>query len=338
MENTHKKNVRALGLCSGGLDSILAALVLKDQGIEVAWVSFVTPFFSSEKAEKAAKLHNIPLIVKDISEQYLEMLKNPPGGYGQNMNPCLDCHTMMFAEAGKIKTEEGFDFLFSGEVSGQRPMSQTKQSLRYVEKRSGFDGYIVRPLSARVLPVTRPEEEGLVDRERLLGINGRSRKPQMELAKEKNVTDYPSPAGGCLLTDVRFSMKLRDLFSFSPFARISEYHLLKAGRHLRLDDNSKLVVGRDKNDNSVIMEYYDPEHDYLFKLKDKPGPVTVMTCSAKKPEAEIIKMAATICASYGKTSQGDSAEVVITEPGTGQCLELTVSAVSISGFAELMVG
>lgn len=336
MENNSNRIVKALGLSSGGLDSILAALVLRRQGIDVTWVSFVTPFFSSDNAEKAAKRYKIPIIVSDISEIYLAMLKNPPCGYGQNMNPCIDCHTMMFAEAGKIMQENGFDFLFSGEVSGQRPMSQTKHALRYVEKKSGFDGHIVRPLSAKVLPVTKPEEDGLVDRAQMLGFNGRTRKPQMELAKEMGVKGYPAPAGGCLLTDVRYSIKLRDLMDFNPFARIFEYHLLKGGRHLRLDDNTKVIVGRDKNDNNIIMQYYDPQHDLLFKMKEKPGPLVVMTCSSGVPEPHIIEKAAVICASYGKTIPGENVDVYVTSPGCDDRI-VSVIAGEASNFSEIMI-
>ena len=155
----YQKKVRALGLCSGGLDSILSALVLHRHNVEVEWITFETPFFSSEKAVKASKKTGIPLTVKKITEEYLTMLKNPHCGYGRNMNPCMDCHSLMFRIAGGIMKEREFDFLFSGEVLGQRPMSQTLSSLRYVEKHSGYEGYIVRPLSAKKLPVTIPEKE-----------------------------------------------------------------------------------------------------------------------------------------------------------------------------------
>jgi len=192
--------VKALGLCSGGLDSLLAGLVLKKQGIDVEWINFETPFFSAEKARNAAKSANIPLTVLDITTSYLEMLKHPSCGYGKNMNPCLDCHAFMFKIAGMRMQDKGFDFMFSGEVLGQRPMSQTRPSLRYVEKTSGFDGYILRPLSAKLLSETVPERQGKVNRSLLFGFSGRSRKPQIELANQYGVTQYPAPAGGCLLT------------------------------------------------------------------------------------------------------------------------------------------
>ena len=194
----------------------------------------------------------IPLRVQDITDEYLLMLKDPSCGYGKYMNPCMDCHAMMFKIAGAIMKEEGFDFLFSGEVLGQRPMSQTKPSLRYVEKTSGFDGYIVRPLSAKNLPETIPEKEGLLDRDQLFDFSGRSRKPQIALAKEFGITDYPAPAGGCLLTDKGFTDRLRDLFKHQESFSKNEIHLLKHGRHIRLKSGEKIIVGRTQNDNESI--------------------------------------------------------------------------------------
>ena len=217
--NSQNRKTRALGLCSGGLDSMLAGLVLREQGIEVEWISFETPFFSSAKARKASRLTGIPLTVKPIFDDYMVMLRNPPAGYGKQMNPCMDCHTMMFRLAGEIMAARGFDFLFSGEVLGQRPMSQTKPSLRYVEKHSGMAGYILRPLSAKLLPETVPEQQGRVDREKLLDIHGRGRKDQIALAQTFGISDYPAPAGGCLLTDKGFSARLKDLFDQSVNAR-----------------------------------------------------------------------------------------------------------------------
>ena len=224
---SYPKKVRALGLCSGGLDSILSALVLRKNNVEVEWITFETPFFSPEKAIKASKTTGIPLIVKNITEEYLTMLKNPHCGYGRNMNPCMDCHSLMFRIAGGIMEESGFDFLFSGEVLGQRPMSQTLSSLRYVEKHSGYGGYILRPLSAKRLPVTIPEKKGLINRELLLGFSGRSRKPQAALAGEFGISDYPNPAGGCLLTDKGFSRRLKDLFEHQKYFSENELNILK---------------------------------------------------------------------------------------------------------------
>jgi len=307
--------VRALGLTSGGLDSILSALVLKEQGIEVVWVNFETPFFSSDRARSAARMTGIPLRVKNITRVYVEMLKNPNCGYGTNMNPCLDCHALMLEIAGSMMTKEGFDFLFTGEVMGQRPMSQTKPSLRYVEKRSGFAGHILRPLSAKLLPPTIPEERGLVDRERLLDISGRSRKRQMELAETFGISDYPGPGGGCLLTDIGFSRRLKDLFEHQDDYEQRDFELLKHGRHFRLDNNYKVVVGRTREDNRQISRLIDPHKDIQLRMMDMPGPTVLIPFGA--PE-EIVREAATLCAAYSRAEDGQPARVSVKGPaGSG---------------------
>lgn len=300
-----------MGLCSGGLDSILSALVLKRQGIEVTWISFETPFFSSEKAKIASEQTGIPLIIQNITPIYLTMLKKPNMGYGKNMNPCTDCHALMFRLAGEIMKKEGYHFLFSGEVAGQRPMSQRKSSLRYVEKNSGMDGFILRPLSAKILPETLPEKEGLVDRERLLDISGRCRKPQIALAKEWGITQYPSPAGGCLLTDSGYSRRLRDLFSHEETIRESDLHLLKYGRHIRLSDQTKLIVGRDQVENKKIESLVDQTRQVILCPDSFSGPRVVLDGTLSD---EAIQMAASICVGYSKVPSGEEASVTVTTP------------------------
>jgi tRNA U34 2-thiouridine synthase MnmA/TrmU len=295
--NSSSRKVRALGLCSGGLDSMLSALILRKQGIEVEWISFETPFFSSAKARLASQVTGIPLTVQNITEPYIEMLKNPPCGYGKHMNPCMDCHALMFRLAGAIMETKGFDFLFSGEVLGQRPLSQNMPSLRYVEKQSGFDGYILRPLSAKKLPETLLEKEGLVNRDLLLGISGRSRKPQIKLAKEFGIKNYPSPAGGCLLTDKGYATRLKDLFDHQETFTVAELQLLRHGRHLRLDQETKIIVGRTQKDNEHIMKYHNPKTDTVIKITNYPGPIVLMPHGGKK---EIMALAASICAGYSK--------------------------------------
>lgn len=299
MDSSSRK-VRALGLCSGGLDSMLSGLVLRKQGIAVEWVSFETPFFSSAKARLASRTTGIPLMVQNITKPYIEMLKNPACGYGKNMNPCMDCHALMFRLAGTIMNKKGFDFLFSGEVLGQRPMSQNMQSLRYVEKRSEFDGYILRPLSAKKLPETIPEQQRLVNRNLLLDISGRSRKPQMQLAKEFGIENYPSPAGGCLLTDKGYSQRLKDLFDHQETFSTAELQLLRHGRHLRLDENTKIIVGRTQQDNENIIKYYNPEKDTVIKVVKYPGPTVLMPSGGKQ---EVMALAASICAGYSKAPE-----------------------------------
>ena len=306
--NNENKKTRALGLCSGGLDSTLAGVFLRDQGIEVEWITFETPFFSAAKARKASKMTGIPLTVKPIYPVYIEMLKNPPAGYGKYMNPCMDCHALMFKLAGEIMREKNFDFLFSGEVLGQRPMSQNKTSLRYVEKHSGFGGYILRPLSAKNLPETIPEKEGLVNRDALLDIQGRGRKTQIKLADKFGVTDFPAPAGGCLLTDKGYTNRLRDLFEHQDKCTEEELHLLKYGRHYRLNPQTKLIVGRTEKDNENILKYYNPARDIIIDVKDYPSPIALVPHGSTK---QSILLAASICTGYSKAPKLAPVDVVI---------------------------
>ncbi len=332
---SRSRKVRGLGLCSGGLDSILAGRVLKEQGIEVEWVSFETPFFSSEKARKASRLYGIPLTVKDITPEYIVMLKDPPAGYGKYMNPCMDCHSLMFRLAGNMMIENNFDFLFSGEVLGQRPMSQTRQSLRYVEKHSGFDDYIVRPLSAKHLTISIPEKQGLIDRERLLDLAGRSRKPQIRLAREFGITEYPAPAGGCLLTDKVFSRRLKDLFDHQDMYEKRDFHLLKSGRHFRLDPLTKVIVGRTEEDNNLIAKLYDPNQDMLCNLVKIPGPVVMAPGGGSSSEEKRLLVAA-ICASYGKVPKTTPVDVWVKT--TEERKKVQVIPLPISVFQKWMVG
>lgn len=312
-----EKRVKALGLCSGGLDSILAALVLRRQGIAVEWVSFETPFFSADKARQAASKNNIPLNVKDITPRYMAMLKAPRCGYGQYMNPCLDCHALMFRIAGEMMGDTRSDFLFSGEVLGQRPMSQTKTGLRYVEKHSGFEAFILRPLSALCLPETRMEQNGQVKRELLCAFSGRSRKPQIALAESMGVKHYPAPAGGCLLTDPNYSRRLKDLLDHRADPARADLELLKYGRHLRVDEGTKIVVGRNKSDNERIMAWFREESDVLIRMNVHPGPVALIPHGA--PE-ETVRWAAGVCAGYSKSPPGAPAELVVFSPGGRQTL------------------
>ena len=304
----NQKKGKGLGLCSGGLDSILSGLVLREQGLHVEWITFETPFFSSEKARNAAAITGIPLTVQNITRPYLTMLKAPNCGYGKYMNPCLDCHALMFRLAGELMKEKGFDFLFSGEVLGQRPMSQTRPSLRYVEKNSGFDGYVVRPLSAKRLEETIPEKEGLIDREALLEITGRSRKEQMQLARHFDLSDYPAPAGGCLLTDKGYSNRLKDIFAHQDEYSENELHLLRYGRHFRIDANTKIIVGRTKQDNEEMERYLDPALDMLLKVKDYPGPLVVIPNGAAM---DVVLLAASACAGYSKAPADTPVQVKV---------------------------
>ncbi len=286
--------VRGIGLISGGLDSMLAARLLMDQGIEVTGIAFTTPFFSSAKAEAASRQVGFPLIVRDITAVHLEMVKSPPSGYGANMNPCIDCHTLMVKEAGAVMEREGIDFIFTGEVLGQRPMSQRRPALNRVANLSGWRGRLLRPLSARLLDETIPEEEGKVDRGRLLDIQGRSRKRQFALAEKYGITDFPSPAGGCLLTDPGFSRRLRDLFENGPAETPTMIEMLKLGRHFRLRPGVKAIIGRNREENERLDDLRG-EEDTLLYAANIPGPTVILS---GVPTGEEVMTTAALCARY----------------------------------------
>jgi tRNA-specific 2-thiouridylase len=286
--------VTGIGLLSGGLDSILATRVLQDQGIRVIGVSFVTPFFGSKRAQKAAEMLNIHLKIIDITQLHIMMLKSPKYGYGKQMNPCIDCHGLMFKEAGKIMEAEGADFLFSGEVLGERPMSQNPQALKIVAKESGYPDLLLRPLSAKLLPETRSEQEGKVDREKLLDISGRGRKRQIELAKHYGITGYAQPAGGCLLTEPTYVNRLQELMAHNKDMEIRDIQLLAVGRHFRLNTGEKVIVGRNHEDNIKLLAMKN-ESDIVMNVSNYPGSIVIIPRCASQ---EVIAKAAAICARY----------------------------------------
>jgi tRNA U34 2-thiouridine synthase MnmA/TrmU len=286
---------------------MLAVRVLQDQQIEVLGITFKTPFFGPEGAQKAASQLEISLRVVDIGESHLEMLKNPKYGYGSQMNPCIDCHALMLRTAGKIMETEGFDFLATGEVLGQRPMSQRKDALKAVDKLSGYGGYILRPLSAKLLWQTIPEELGKVDRQRLLDIHGRSRKRQMALAADYGIKEYPSPGGGCILTKAGFADRLRDLFTTQENVGLHDVELLKWGRHLRLPSGRRVVVGRVHADNVRLQELARGE-DLVLRVKGVPGPTGLLAAEASVQEVEL---AANIVAAYSDVETGKEAVVEV---------------------------
>ncbi|MFC1850004.1 tRNA 4-thiouridine(8) synthase ThiI [candidate division CSSED10-310 bacterium] len=294
----HKETL-ALCLMSGGLDSILAARVLMDQDISVTALTFVTPFFSSEKGEKAAALLGIPIKIEDITASHLEILRNPKYGYGANMNPCIDCHTLMVRIAGQILEQEGYDLLASGEVLGERPMSQNRQSLQNVARDSGYGDLLVRPLSALLLQPTRPELEGKVDRTRLLNISGRSRKPQIALAKLYDIKEYPQPAGGCLLTDHKYSQRLKELLTHNPSPSRFELELLALGRHFRLASGKKVIISRNHQEGLKLLQSAG-NNDVVLTLEPLKGPLGFIP-GASAPEE--IRFAAALCIYYSKHRQ-----------------------------------
>jgi len=312
-EKTENAAVRAIAVFSGGLDSTLAVKVIQKQGIEVLAVSFRSAFFGSSAAETSAAFLGVPLRIVDFTEEHLRLVENPPHGYGRNMNPCIDCHAMMFRRAGGIMEEEGYDFLFTGEVLGERPMSQNRGALKLVAEEAGYPDLILRPLSAQLLPPTRPEREGLVDREQLLAMRGRSRKPQMEAARKFGLTDYPTPAGGCKLTDPGFSRRLKDLFEHSEAVSVRDVELLRLGRHFRLSDSVKAVVGRSREENEQLMALARPSDVHLI-VAGPPGP-DVLILSSEKPTERQIELIAQVTASYSDAPDDRPAVVRVTADG-----------------------
>jgi tRNA-specific 2-thiouridylase len=303
--------MKALCVFSGGLDSMLAAELIRAQGIEVLALFFETPFFASPKARKSAQSIDLPIKVVDITDRHLEAVKNPKHGYGGHMNPCIDCHTLMIRIAGEMLEQEAASFIITGEVLGQRPMSQNLKALSMVAFESGFHKLVLRPLSAKRLPITLPEEKGWVDREKLLGFSGRSRKPQMELARSLNMKDYPSPAGGCLLTDEVFSRRLKDLLAAAPDLELREIELLKLGRHFRIGPHTKLVVGRNEKENHTIHSL-SKKTDLLLRTVSVPGP-TALVLGALTPELE--ELAASVTVSYSDAGDDELTEVSLTGSG-----------------------
>ncbi|MBW2206109.1 MAG: tRNA 4-thiouridine(8) synthase ThiI [Deltaproteobacteria bacterium] len=309
--------MRALSVFSGGLDSMLSAQVLREQDIDVLALFFETPFFSSTTARKSAATINLPIEIIDITKDHMGIVKKPKHGYGGNMNPCIDCHAMMLRKAGEMLEEKDARFLITGEVLGQRPMSQNRQSLATVASESGFEGLILRPLSAKRLPITIPEEKGWVNRDLLKGFSGRSRKPQMALALAFNVKEYPSPAGGCLLTDKEFSRRLQDLFTHETKREIRDIELLRVGRHFRLNPQTKLIVGRNRSENQAIRDLFR-EGDALLWSDGIPGP-TVLLVGERSPALE--SQAAVFTASYSDTADHETCEIIISDGGNERGLE-----------------
>lgn len=291
-------NVKAISLFSGGLDSILATEIIRNQGIQVTAFNVKTPFGIPKKdgtseAQQAAKQLKVPLKVLTVDKDYIRMLRNPKHGYGKNLNPCIDCKILILKKAKKYAKEIGADFLFTGEVLGERPMSQHYPALQSIEKEAGLKGKLLRPLSAKLLPTTEAEKKGLVDRNKLLSIQGRSRKPQFELAKQFGIKTYPSPAGGCLLTCEEYTKKLKDLLIEKKRISTKDIALLRIGRHFRLGKN-KIIVGRNETENKLLSANKE-KNDYYFELPDIVGPITLLQGPKTKNS---IKKAAELTAFY----------------------------------------
>ncbi|MEI6858101.1 7-cyano-7-deazaguanine synthase [Psychrilyobacter sp.] len=307
--------MKALALFSGGLDSSLAIKLVQKQGIEVIALNFVSHFFGgkNEKADNMAKQLGVKLEYIDFSTIHTEIVKNPPSGRGKNMNPCIDCHTLMFKKAGELLEQYEASFLISGEILGQRPMSQNFSSLNRVKKLSGVElgDLIVRPLCAKLLPITKPEELGWIDREQLMDINGRSRKVQLELVEKWGIVEYPTPGGGCMLTEPNYSKRLRTLeedgFLDDQYSHL--FHLAKRGRFFRLESGKYLFVGREKDDNFKLSEYKEYGTLYIAGA-GTPGPAIVGYGDLTEDQ---ITLAQNLFSRYSQAKGKKKIQVVINE-------------------------
>jgi tRNA-uridine 2-sulfurtransferase len=305
---------KAFSLLSGGLDSLLASRLVMAQSVAVTGVHFITPFFGYDQKgheEEAARHYErkfgIPARILDVSEGFFRTLRNPRYGYGKNFNPCIDCKIFLFSRAKALLEEENADFLITGEVLGQRPMSQRRDTLRIVERDSRTDGILLRPLSARHLKPALPEIAGLVDREKLLGLTGRSRKPQMALAREFGLQDYPTPGGGCLLTDPGMAARIRRFFSEEEEVTAEDVVLLTLGRQFRLPGGVRLVLGRREEENIQLNRCYRPG-DLLLKVKGIPGPLGLIRGN---PDEADLRTAGAILARYSKARSWPDVEIEV---------------------------
>lgn len=291
--------MKAIALFSGGLDSVLAMKLIIEQGVDVLAININTGFGSTK--DRLAHMQNMcaqvgaELKIIDIESEYLQdVLFDPKHGYGKNFNPCIDCHAKMFAVAKRVMESEGASFLISGEVLGQRPMSQNKDALQTVLNESNCDGLLLRPLSAKALAPTIAELEGWVDRDRLEGIVGRSRDRQLELVKQMGITDFESPGGGCLLTDENFAKKMFDFVKYDTF-EVRDIPIMKHGRHLRLKDGSKLVIGRNKEENEHLQNIDNDKYHHI-KTVGLPGPHSLLSKSASQDDKDLaLKIILTYC-------------------------------------------
>lgn len=300
--------MKAVLLLSGGLDSILAAKILQKEEIEVYPLFCSSIFWGNKSAIEAAKNLGLPLRIIDVGEKIWNAVKNPKYGRGKGVNPCIDCKIIMLKEAKSYMEEIGAQFVATGEVLGERPMSQRKNIMSVIAKESGLEDLLVRPLSAKLLSPTLPEMKGWLKRETLLDIMGRSRKKQLELAKELGIKFFPSPAGGCILTDPAFSKRVKDLLKYNPDATLFDVEMLKYGRYFRLSDDVKLVVGRDHEENENLLKLALPD-DFILKVKDYPGPIGILR--GRKITPQILDLACGIILRYSDAPVNSISNVIV---------------------------
>jgi len=314
---------KAIALYSGGLDSALAILVMMRHGVQVEAIRFSTPFIcniydsSSDDSDSylSAKQLSFPIKVHRLGKKFVEIVKHPRHGYGKNLNPCIDCRLLMLREAKDYMEMTGADFIITGEVLGQRPMSQMRNTINLIDKKCGLGGRLVRPLSGKLFEPTLPEKEGLIKRDWLLDINGRSRKRQMQLADEFGLKEYTNPAGGCYLTDSIYCKKLKDLMMHTKNFDFNDINLLTAGRQFRLSENCKLVVGRDEKENDNLVSLIKDD-DMIIEVLDVGSPIAALRGEV---QVEDIELAAAIAARYSDAKYKDSVMVNVLDIA-GSCI------------------
>jgi len=314
-----RDSIRCVGLLSGGLDSTLATRWMMDQGLDVLCINFRSPFCTctakgatcSAAVAAARSAGDVPLVVQTIGDDYLEMIKRPKHGRGPGMNPCLDCRIFKFRRAWEYAESVGAQFLFTGEVLGQRPMSQHRRAMiDVIDRHSDLEGMILRPLSAKLLPETVPEQRGWVDREAMLDLSGRTRRPQIAMADEMGITDYPCAAGGCLLTDRGFARRLSDLFERHPDCTSADVQPLKAGRHFRTEDGVKLVVGRNHGENLRLTALDVP--GAKVTPVDVPGPTVL---AQDGPAERLVELAGDALFAHAAAAPETGFAVTVTQDG-----------------------
>lgn len=317
-----EKKPKAVALLSGGLDSSLAVRMMLEQGIEIDAVAIKTPFCDfdcgkgcGQRVKEVADELGINLKTVYFGEEYLRMLKNPKYGYGSCINPCIDCRGMMYNAAKEHMEKTNADFVITGEVLFQRPMSQNSRALRVIEKETGMECKVLRPLSAKHLPATDAEKMGLINREKMGDIKGRSRKGQLMLAKHFGVSEPPNAAGGCLLTDPSFSKRVKDILDHcDDIPTLNDIELLKVGRHFRITHEAKFVVGRNKEENEVI-KALAVEGDIIIEVKDYVGPTCILRCKKYDEPLVTTTTCAAIAARYSDAPRNDYCKVSITVNG-----------------------
>ena len=352
-ENKVTQAIQAIGLFSGGLDSILACRVIAEQGIRVRALKFVTPFFDhdllareKEYQQEVVEKYGLDVELVDLTAGYIELLRNPSHGFGKNFNPCIDCKIMMLRKAKELMEEYGASFLITGEVIGQRPMSQRRDTLNLIERDADCRDLLLRPLSAQLMNPSLPEREGLVDRERLYKFSGRGRKPQIALARELGITDFPAPAGGCVLTDPNLATRIRRFYEGlyligKDEITTADIQLLLLGRQFRLPGGHWLVLGRNEQENDRLAELCEQD-DWLLYMPERPGPTALLRrgstlITGLEEEGEILGAVAGLVIRYGRKVKGEfSPGEVFFQKGEEQKM-LRAEVVSDEVFQEWIV-